>query len=142
MSRLGGIMRVVEIYVERLKSYGDFSNRRIGLKAILDEGESLKDAYLELATECETLLEIREIEADLERVKQLKEEYEKRKEELEMLFDEYNKIRTELRNELRKLAEEISRIERLAEEGELKLKESILEKLRKIRIALGWYDDP
>ena len=135
-------MRVVEIYVERLKSYGDFSNRRIGLKAILDEGESLKDAYLELATECETLLEIREIEADLERVKQLKEEYEKRKEELEMLFDEYNKIRTELRNELRKLAEEISRIERLAEEGELKLKESILEKLRKIRIALGWYDDP
>ena len=135
-------MRVVEIYVERLKSYGDFSNRRIGLKAILDEGESLKDAYLKLATECETLLEIREIEADLERVKQMREEYEKRREELEKLFNEYNKIRTELGSELRKLAEEISKIERLVEERELKLKKSILEKLRKIRLALGWYDDP
>jgi len=133
---------VTEIYVERLKSYGDFSNRRIGLKAILDEGENLKEAYLKLAAECETLLEIGEIEVNLEYVKQRREEYERRKEELEKLYNEYNKIRVELAGELRRLSEEISKIERLVEEKELKLKESILEKLRKIRLALGMYDDP
>ena len=137
-------VRVTEIYVERLKSYGDYSNRRVGLKAILDEGESLKDAYLKLATECETLLELREIEANLEYIKRRREEYERRKEELEKLFNEYNKIRLELTRELRRLSEEVSKIEKLVEEKELKVKESILEKLRKIRMALGWYgyDDP
>jgi len=131
-------MKVVEIYVERLKSYGDFSNRRVGLRAVLDGGENVKDAYLKLARECETLLDLRDIEADIELVERRKKEYEERYKELQTLVEEYNKIREELRSELRNISEELSKIERLYEEKELKLKESILEKLRRIRQAIGY----
>ena len=131
-------MKVVEIYVERLKSYGDFSNRRVGLRAVLDSGENVRDAFLKLARECETLLDLRDIEADIELVERRKKEYEERYKELQTLVEEYNKIREELRSELRNISEELSKIERLYEEKELKLKESILEKLRRIRQAIGY----
>ena len=129
-------MRVTEIYVERLESYDDFSNRKVGLRAILDERENPRDVFLRLARECETLLEIGEIESDIEFVERKKKEYERRKEELKTVLDEFHKIREELGGELRKLLEEVSRVERLVEEKELKLKESILERLRKIKSAL------
>jgi len=131
-------MKVVEIYVERLKSYGDFSNRRVGLRAVLDGEENVRDAFLKLARECETLLDLRDIEADIELVERRKKEYEERYKELQTLAEEYNKIREELRSELRNISEELSKIERLYEEKELKLKESILEKLRRIRQAIGY----
>ena len=131
-------MKVVEIYVERLKSYGDFSNRRVGLRAVLDSGENVRDAFLKLARECETLLDLRDIEADIELVEKRKKEFEERYKELLAVKEEYDKIREELRSELRNISEELSKIERLYEEKELKLKESILEKLRRIRQAIGY----
>jgi len=57
-------VRITEIYVERLKSYGDYSNRTVGLKAVLDENDDVDEAYRELAGKCETLLKLQEIEAD------------------------------------------------------------------------------
>ncbi|GEM_PF-3214927 len=136
-------MRVVEIYVERLKSYGDYSNRKVGLRAILDEGEDLREAYLKLAGECESLLEIKEIEARREAVEQQLKYYEERRRELEKAREEFEQIRSELSKSLRDLIETLEKIERLAEEKQLKLSEKIIEKLRSIRRALGYYDcDP
>ena len=131
-------MKEVEIYVERLKSYGDYSNRRVGLRAVLDDGENVRDAFLKLAQECETLLDIGKIESDIELLKQKKKEYEEWYKELQAAAEEYHKIREELRSELRNISDELSKIERLVEEKELKVKESILEKLRKIRQAIGY----
>jgi len=135
-------MRITEIYVERLKSYGDYSNRRIGLKAIIDEGEDLKEAYMDLARKCEELLDIQQIEAKTTEVEYFIKRYEERKKELEQLKEEYCEIREELNEELNGLRRELERIERLAEEKHLKLKDEILEKLRKIRnaISLGFYN--
>ena len=131
-------MRVTEIYVERLKSYGDFSNRRLGLKAVMDEGEDLKEAYLKLAQTCETLLDIQEIQAEISAIELQKKIYEERRKELEQLKEDYYKIRSELLRELNELRNELEKIERLAEEKQLKLKDGLLDKLRKIRSALGF----
>ena len=133
-------MRVVEIYVERLKSYYDYSNRRVGLRALLDEGEDLREAYLRLAGECETLLDLKEIESERELIEERRREYERRVEELRKIRDEYHEIREELVRELNKLAEEVSRVEKLVETKGLRLREAVLEKLRRIRSAIGFYD--
>lgn len=133
-------MKIVEIYVERLKSYGDYSNRKVGLKAILDEGEDIEQTYLELARKCETLLDIQQIEAKREELEYYIKRYEERKKELEQLKEEYYKIREELNSELIELRKEVERILTLAEQKHLKIKDEIIEKLKQIRNALGWYD--
>ena len=134
------MVRVTEIYVERLKSYGDYSNRRVGLKAVLGDGEDPKEAYLKLARECETLLDIQDIEAKKEVLEWHIRQYEERKKELEKAREEFNQIRQELEKELNSLAEELSKIERLAEEKQISLSQKVIEKLRAIRRALGYYD--
>ena len=136
-------MRITEIYVERLKSYPDYSNRTVGLKAVLDEGENVEEAYRKLAEQCETLLEIQEIRANKKLIDLELMRYEERKKELEKARQEFQEIREHLENELRELQEELMKIERLAEEKQLKLSEKIIEKIRSIRRALGFYDpDP
>ncbi|RLG85438.1 MAG: hypothetical protein DRO39_05605 [Thermoprotei archaeon] len=133
-------MRIVEIHVERLKSYSDYSNRSIRLVARLDEGEDVKEAYLKLAKECETLLELQKIEADKSSIEAQIKSYEQRKKELEKIWNEFLKIREEIEKGLRSLEEELEKIERLAEEKQIKLSEKVLEKLRSIRRALYGYD--
>ena len=136
-------MKVVEIYVERLKSYGDYSNRTVGLRAVLDEGESVEEAYRKLAEQCETLLEIQRIEADKKLVEMQLTAYEERRKELEKARQEFQEIREKLEEELGELHEQLLKIEKLAEEKQLKLSEKIIEKIRSIRKALGFYDpDP
>ena len=136
-------MKITEIYVERLKSYPDYSNRTVGLKAVLDEGENVEEAYRKLAEQCETLLEIQEIRANKKLIDLELMRYEERKKELEKARQEFQEIREHLENELRELQEELMKIERLAEEKQLKLSEKIIEKIRSIRRALGFYDpDP
>jgi len=136
-------VRITEIYVERLKSYGDYSNRSVGLKAILDENDNVDEVYKQLAGKCETLLEIQEIEANKKLIDLELMSYEERKKELEKARQEFQEIRKQLENELRELHEELMKIERLAEEKQLKLSEKIIEKIRSIRRALGFYDpDP
>ena len=136
-------MRITEIYVERLKSYPDYSNRTVGLKAVLDEGENVEEAYRKLAEQCETLLEIQEIRANKKLIDLELMRYEERKKELEKARQEFQEIREHLENELRELQEELMKIERLAEEKQLKLSEKIIEKIRSIRRALDFYDpDP
>jgi len=132
-------MKIVEIHVERLKSYPDYSNRSIRLVAKLDEGEDVKEAYLKLAQEAETLLELQKIEADKEVVEARIRSYEERKKELEKMIGEFEAIRESLMNELESLRKELEAIERLAEEKQLKLSEKILEKLRAIRRAVSGY---
>ena len=134
--------RIVEIYVERLKSFGDYSNRRVGLRAILDENEDVKEVYLKLARECETLLEIQDIEAKKELLEWHIRQYEERRKELEKVREEFNKIRGELEKELQELADELRKIEKLAEERQIKFSERVLEKLRSIRRAIYGYYDP
>ena len=133
-------MRVVEIYVERLKSYGDYSNRKVGLRAVLEEGEDLKEAYLSLARACETLLEIQGIEANIAEVELYTKVYEERKRELERLREEYRKIREELSEELSGLRQELEKVERLIEEKRVRLKDEVIERLRRIRSALTGFD--
>ena len=133
-------MRITEIYVERLKSYPDYSNRSVGLKAVLDENDNVDEVYRELAGKCETLLKLQEIEADKKLVEWQIKQYEERKKELEKARQEFQEIREQLENELRELQEELMKIERLAEEKQLKLSEKIIEKIRSIRRALGFYD--
>ena len=134
-------MKITEIYVERLKSYGDYSNRRVGLRAVLEEGENVKEAYLKLAGECESLLELQEIRTRKELIEMEMKQYQERLEDLKKVKEEYVKIREELMNELNKLVEEIGKIEKLAEEKQLKLSEKIIERLRAIRRALGYFYD-
>ena len=135
-------MKITRIYVERLKSYGDYSNRRVGLEAVLDGDENVEEVYTKLASLAETLLDKQEIQAKREAVEEEMKRYQERIEELEKVRDEYVKIREELTSELNRLAEEISKIEKLVEEKQLKLKDSILEKLRKIRHAVEFWSDP
>ena len=134
------MVRITEVYVERLKSYGDFSNRRVGLRAVLDENDDVKDVYKRLAEECETLLELQEINVKKELVEKEKELYQRRLDELRKLKEEYFVIREELSKELDKLNETLAKIEELAQERQLKLSEKIIEKLRAIRRAIGYYD--
>jgi len=135
-------MKIVEIHVERLKSYPDYSNRSIRLVAKLDEGEDVKEAYLKLAQEAETLLELQKIEADKKAVESQVKALQERRDELLMLREDLRLIREAIGKELRKLEEELQKIERLAEEKQLKLSEKIIEKLRAIRRAVSGYDLP
>jgi len=135
-------MKITEIYVERLKSYDDYSNRSIGLKAVLDEGDNVDEVYKQLANKCETLLEIQEIEADKRLVEFHIRQYEERKKELEKARQEFLEIRKQLENELNALREQLLKIEKLAEEKQLKLGEKVVEKLRSIRRLLEPFDDP
>ena len=135
-------MKITEIYVERLKSYDDYSNRSIGLKAVLDEGDNVDEVYKQLANKCETLLEIQEIEADKRLVELHIRQYEERKKELEKARQEFLEIRKQLENELNALREQLLKIEKLAEEKQLKLGEKVVEKLRSIRRLLEPFDDP
>jgi len=134
--------RVTKVYVERLKSYGDYSNRKLGVEVELSEGEDFHEVYLRLAKEVETLLELQHIEADKEIVEARRKILEERKEKLEVVREELRKLSQEIREELSKLEEELEKVEKLIEERKPKLTDEILEKLRKIRAALGWYDDP
>lgn len=131
-------MRVVEVYVERLKSYGDYSNRRLGLKAVLDDGEDYRDVYVKLAAEVETLLEKERIEADKASVEAEIKAYEKRVQELRKLRDEFIEMRSQVLKGLAELEKELEKYEKRIEEGSFPLK--LLEKLREIRRAIGFYD--
>ena len=133
-------MRITEIYVERLKSYGDYSNRSVGLKAVLDENDNVDEVYKQLVGKCETLLEIQEIEANKKLIDLELMSYEERKKELEKARQEFQEIRKQLENELSSLNEQLLKIEKLAEEKQLKLSEKIIEKIRSIRRALDFYD--
>ena len=132
-------MRVVEIHVERLKSYGDYSNRSVRLVARLDEGEDVREAYMRLAREAETLLEIQKISADKELVEAEMRSYEERVRELKAIREEFEEVRGSLVRELESLRGELEKVERLAEEKQLKLSEKIIEKIRAIRRAIYGY---
>jgi len=133
-------MKITEIYVERLKSYGDYSNRRVGLRAVLDENDSVEEAYRKLAEMCETLVEMQEIRSRREILEKEIKEYEGRYEALRKIKEEYAKIRDELLSELNRLREELEKIELLAEEKHLKLRDEIISKIREIRRALNFFD--
>ena len=133
------LVRVVEIHVERLKSYGDYSNRSVRLVARLDEGEDVREAYMRLAREAETLLEIQKISADKELVEAEMRSYEERVRELKAIREEFEEVRGSLVRELESLRGELEKIERLAEEKQLKLSEKIIEKIRAIRRAIYGY---
>ena len=137
-------MKIIEIHVERLKSYPDYSNRSVRLVAKLEENEDVKEAYLKLAKECETLLEIQKIEADKELIESRIRSYEERKKELEKMMEEFNEIRSKIVEELRSLEKELEVIERLANEKQIKLSEKIIRKLSAIRRAIGYnfLEDP
>jgi len=136
------MVKVTKVYVERLKSYGDYSNRKLGVEAELSEGEDFHEVYLRLAKEVETLLELQHIEADKEIVEARRKILEERKEKLEAVREELRKLSQEIREEFSKLEEELENIEKLIEERKPKLTDEIIEKLRKIRAAIAWYDDP
>ena len=133
--------RVTRIYVERLKSYGDYSNRRVGLEAVVDENEDIKEVYMDLAKACETLLDIQDIKARTEEMEYFIKRYEERKKELERLKNEYHEIREELNNELMNLRRDIDKIMELIESKGIRLRDEVIEKLKRIRNALyPWFD--
>ena len=133
-------MRVSRIHVERLKSYGDYSNRAVRLEADLDPDDDLEAVYRELASRAETLLEISEIQAEKSWVEAEMERLKQRKEELEKLREEYYEIREELRKALSEVYWQLKKIEDLALSGQAKLSEKIIEKLAAIRRAIGFID--
>jgi len=128
-------MKITRIYVERLKSYGDYSNRTVGLEAILDENEGVKEAYLKLAQECETLLELKEIRAKKEELERELEALEKKKKLFEEACNECRKLRKELEYELERLHSTLQEIESVAEE-KLKFQDKIMERLKAIKDTL------
>ena len=136
------MVKVTKVYVERLKSYGDYSNRKLGVEAELSDGEDFHEVYLRLAKEVETLLELQHIEANKAVLEARRAELEERKRELMAAREELRKLGQEIREELSKLEEELEKVEKLIEERKPKLTDEVLEKLRKIRAAIAWYDDP
>ncbi|MEM2512707.1 MAG: hypothetical protein QXU81_00080 [Candidatus Bathyarchaeia archaeon] len=135
-------MHVTRIYVERLKSFGDYSNRCVGLEAMLNEEDNLREAYLRLASEAETLLEIQNIETDKQWVDLQRKDLEDRVEKLRQAKKEYEAIRDEVVLVLSELAKKLEEIETLAEQKHLKLGERVLEKIREIRRAIQYFEDP
>ena len=130
-------MRITEIYVERLRSYPDYSNRSVGLKAVLDEGDDVVEVYRELAGRCEALLRIQEIQVNIEDVEKQLKRYEEARQRLEKAKEEFEEIREQLTAELKRVSEEVEKIHKQLMDQEIELNDNILKKLRKIREALS-----
>ncbi|RLE42629.1 hypothetical protein DRJ19_03785 [Candidatus Woesearchaeota archaeon] len=108
-------MKVTEIYVERLLSDPiSYSNRRLGVKVIIGEGEDWKEAFFKYASEIETLLEEAKIVKDKEQIEKRIKELEEVKKQLQELEKEIKML--EKKGILTKIIELVRKSVREAED--------------------------
>lgn len=122
-------MRITEIAVRRLKSFGDYSNVAVELRAALGPNDDVDTVYEALLTKVEELIEL---SRDLERAEAVAREVERRRAELrsevealERALEEY----TGAVEELRRVRDELVRALEEARRA-LSAKGSLLERLR------------
>jgi len=134
-------MKIEKIEYRRLWSFGHFENMSIGLEATIGDGENLNTVISDLAkTAKELYAKAREAE-ETAKVDWETEEYKKRIKELQEIKESYGEIRDEIHKMLKGLEDEITRVEAVIEQK--KVKDEIIEKLRRLRRALwGFVDDP
>jgi len=124
-------VRVTEIAVRRLKSFGDFSNIAVELRAALAPSDDVEKVFEALLTKIEELIELGR---DLEYAAALSQEIEKKRKELrsevealEKTLDEYMAAVEELKKVRDVLSKELEEAREL-----LRRRGSVLDRIRNL----------